>query len=171
MPDSDIRILLNHTKWDSNELLLRLTNENRAEFMANAKVSNPFANVEGIPVAPEQQEQNITCANCLQDMMQKVHFMASSDLYVHLFVPCFIIIKDSSGLRLRCAHELCTDCYRAYLTKEIMNENATESIYCPSENCNKIVDSDFIMQLITDENVRLKYKYLMANNFVQVNYF
>lgn len=50
-----------------------------------------------------------------------------------------------------------------------MDDDARELIYCPAENCNKVVDIDFISQEITDPNVREKYKLLMANSFVQVS--
>lgn len=77
-------------------------------------------------------------------------------------------MKNSIGLR--CHHKCCTDCYREYLTKAIMDDGATESIYCPAEGCNKVVDSDFITHVITDPDVRQKYKRLMMNNFVQVRF-
>lgn len=86
MPDSAIRILLNHTKWDKEDLLLRLTHENRAEFIANANIFNPFENVDGPELLPEQNPQNFSCAICLGDTAQEVHFMALSDLHVNLFV-------------------------------------------------------------------------------------
>lgn len=77
-------------------------------------------------------------------------------------------LKDPIGLR--CAHECCTECYREYLTDEIRDEYTTEMIYCPAKDCHQIVDSDFVMRVITDEDVQLKYRYLMANSFVQVSY-
>lgn len=77
-------------------------------------------------------------------------------------------MKESIGLR--CAHKFCTECYRGYLAEEIMGVNATERIYCAAGNCDKIVDSDFIMKFIIDADVRQMYKYLMANSFVQVRF-
>lgn len=78
----------------------------------------------------------------------------------------YFLVKDFVGLQ--CGHQYCTDCYRKYLTNEIMEEGATDLICCPAKNCNKIVRFDFIMQLILDEQVREKYHDSMINNFVQV---
>lgn len=52
-----------------------------------------------------------------------------------------------------------------------MDENATDLIRCPVENCDRIVDSNFIMQLVSDADARQKYQYLIVDNFVQVNRF
>lgn len=79
----------------------------------------------------------------------------------------YILIKDSVGLK--CGHSYCTDCCREYLTSKIMEENATNLICCPDQNCEKIVHTDIIMQVVSDANVSQKYQSLMINNFVQVN--
>lgn len=93
MPDSDVRILLNFTKWNKDELLLRLTNENRDEFIANAQVANPFANVDDHhPSVPELNQQNVMCAICLRETVQEVRFMTFSELHVKLLVRFFSIL-------------------------------------------------------------------------------
>lgn len=79
----------------------------------------------------------------------------------------FNVIKGTVGLG--CGHEYCVGCCRQFLTNKIMDENATESIYCSVESCAKIVGSDFIMQVITDANVRQKYQHLMVDSFVKVS--
>lgn len=71
MPDSDVRILLNHIKWNKNELLIRLTDENRDAFVANILIANPFANDENVSEAPKQQ--SVTCAICSMNLNQKVY--------------------------------------------------------------------------------------------------
>lgn len=80
----------------------------------------------------------------------------------------FYSIKDS--VRLGCNHEYCTSCYCFYVTTEITKKNATESIYCSVRDCDKIIDGDAIMQVITPD-VRQKYQQLMANSFVKVGNF
>lgn len=67
-----------------------------------------------------------------------------------------------------CGHKYCEDCWREYLTLKITDEGAVESIQCPTGKCAIIVDDDFIMQLISDENFRQRYQHLITNNFVQV---
>lgn len=72
-------------------------------------------------------------------------------------------------LGLDCGHEYCESCWRQYLTMKITDEGAAECIQCPTGKCGIIVDDDFIMKLITDENVRQKYQRLITNSFVQVS--
>lgn len=81
MPDSDVRILLNFKKWNKDELLLLLTQENRGELFANANIPNPFENVDDVEFLPQEHPQNILCPMCLQDTAQEVNFGALSDLY------------------------------------------------------------------------------------------
>lgn len=78
-----------------------------------------------------------------------------------------IFLKVSIGLG--CGHAYCPGCIREYLINEIMDENATESIYCSVGKCDKIVGSDFVMQVVTDADVRRKYQHLMRDSFVQVS--
>lgn len=75
MPDSNIRILLNHMGWEKNELLIRLTAENRDEFIAEVNIANPFVQDEN-PIPQQQNPQNTECAYCLWDMDQRVCLVA-----------------------------------------------------------------------------------------------
>lgn len=84
-----------------------------------------------------------------------------------MFFFIFCLIKDIVGLA--CGHECCDGCFCKYVTEKITDENAAELICCPAENCDKIVDSDLIMQMISDVNVRQMYQHLWANSFVQVS--
>lgn len=71
-------------------------------------------------------------------------------------------------LGLGCGHEYCEQCWCQYLTTKIMDEGAAESIRCPTEGCEIIVDDITIMRMISDDNVRKKYQHLITNSFVQV---
>lgn len=51
----------------------------------------------------------------------------------------------------------------------IMDTVAIESVKCPSQNCNAIVGDEFIVKLITAQNVQQKYKQIITNNFVLVS--
>lgn len=81
MPDSDVRILLNFKNWNKDELLLLLTQENRAELFANANIPNPFENVDDPELLPQEHPQNIICPMCLQDTVQEVNFEALFDFH------------------------------------------------------------------------------------------
>lgn len=72
MPATIIRILLSHTKWDKDELLSKLTDENRDKFFAKANVTDPFDNKT---VVEKSSEQNVTCGICYVDFSPKVHSM------------------------------------------------------------------------------------------------
>lgn len=69
MPATTIRILLSHTKWDKDELLSKLTDENRCEFFAKANVIDPSVNTAVVEKLPPQ---NVTCGICLTEFLQKV---------------------------------------------------------------------------------------------------
>ncbi|XP_055297193.1 E3 ubiquitin-protein ligase ariadne-1-like [Sitodiplosis mosellana] len=136
------RILLSHTKWDKQELLDRLTDENRDEFFKVAHVQNPFK------VQPKKRptRKQLTCSICFSDFSQ----------------------LDIVGLG--CDHEYCKDCWRQYLTIKISDDGHAESICCPATKCGIAVDDVTVMQLVSDENTRQKYQHLMTNSFVEHNH-
>lgn len=110
----------------------------------------------------------IWCINLYDCVGQSISLLAIFCNFKYDFSVFFCFKQDS--VDLGCGHGLCTDCCRSYLTTKIMDENATETIQCPVENCGKIVDSDFIMRVLTHANARQKFQRLMVNSFVQVSY-
>lgn len=168
MPTTTIRILLGHTKWDKDELLSKLTDENRSEFFARANVTDPF---EDQTLPANTSEQNVTCGICFMDFQQKVTFNGIFHEFFILIVVDNLHTKthsmqDATGLG--CGHKYCEECWRQYLTIKITDEGAAESIQCPTGKCGIIVDDDFILRIISDENVCQRYQHLMTNSFVQV---
>lgn len=79
---------------------------------------------------------------------------------------CFSLITQEI-VGLGCSHEFCEDCWCQYLTIKIADGDA-DSICCPAEKCDVIVDDVKIMQLVADEKIKQKYQHLMTNSFVQV---
>ena len=64
---------------------------------------------------------------------------------------CDICCEDEPGLEtyaMKCGHRYCVDCYRQYLAQKIKDEGEAARIQCPSNGCNRIVDSKSIDLLI-----------------------
>lgn len=69
---------------------------------------------------------------------------------------------------LECGHSFCRMCWNQYLTMKIVDEGRSQQLVCMKPRCNVAVNDDMILDIITDDEVRLKYKYFMTKNFVQV---
>lgn len=71
LPPTTIRILLSHTKWDTDELLSKLTEnaENRADFFARANVTDPMTKK---PAVRKSSRKRIECSICFTECIQKV---------------------------------------------------------------------------------------------------
>lgn len=57
---------------------------------------------------------------------------------------------------LKCGHRYCVGCYRQYLAHKIKNEGEAARIECPTNGCNRIVDSKSLDMLVSAE---LKARY------------
>lgn len=69
MPATTTRILLSHTNWEQQDLLGKLTDENRAEFFQKAHVLDPFAEEEN--KANKSNETN-ECNICFTELAKEV---------------------------------------------------------------------------------------------------
>lgn len=69
MPATTTRILLSHTKWEKQDLLGKLTDDNRDEFFRKAHVLDPFA--DDIPEG-DKSNGSVECNICLTDILQEV---------------------------------------------------------------------------------------------------
>lgn len=69
---------------------------------------------------------------------------------------------------LGCGHSSCRECWRQYLTFQIVDDGKSDSIKCPDTNCGIVVDDGTVMQLLSDENTKQKFQHLMSNSFVEV---
>lgn len=67
LPSTTTRILLSHTKWDKQELLYRLTGDDRDKFFEEAHVQNPFKKK-----VMRRTRSKVTCSICYSDFPKKV---------------------------------------------------------------------------------------------------
>lgn len=166
MSDSVVKTLLSSKKWSEEDLLASLTDKRCDEFIAKVNL-----------LERKYKRQDVACAVCSKDLTQMVcigfwgfcayaHFEKHSKANI-IQLPRLYFVKDS--VASKCGHEYCSDCCGAHLTKKIMDENVYESIDCPVAVCDKIVDIESIVHVITTEDVRQKYEYFMANSFVRVS--
>ncbi|CAL1270431.1 unnamed protein product [Larinioides sclopetarius] len=70
---------------------------------------------------------------------------------------------------LACGHRYCTECWTIYITTKIMDQGEVQSIPCFAVGCDILVDDQTIMNLLADPKVKLKYQYLITNNFIVCN--
>ena len=64
---------------------------------------------------------------------------------------CEICCEDEQGLEtyaMKCGHRYCVDCYTQYLSSKIKDEGEAARIQCPTEGCNRIVDSKSLRLLV-----------------------
>lgn len=76
---------------------------------------------------------------------------------------CGICCEDEPRLEtyaLRCGHRYCVDCYRQYLALKIKDEGEAARIQCPTNGCNRIVDSKSLDMLVSVE-VKARYDGLL----------
>ena len=78
----------------------------------------------------------------------------------------YIVLQSMTGLE--CGHLYCTTCWTEYLTVKIMDEGASQSIQCPTGDCQMLVDDATVLRLVKDARVTLKYQHLITNSFVTV---
>lgn len=166
MPPIITRILLNHTKWEKQELLDRLTADDRDEFFKKAKVTDPFAEVSTDDEKQLQQDETM-CMICFSDSTDQVSVSVSLNIWVKRIKQC-----DLNGLQdmigLSCCHKYCKLCWTQYLTLKIVDEGVVDSIRCPDTDCDIIVDDSTVTQLVSSET-KQKYQHLITNSFVQVS--
>lgn len=64
---------------------------------------------------------------------------------------CFEMGPGLESYAMKCGHRYCVGCYRQYLCQKIMDEGEAARIQCPTEKCNRIVDSKSLNLLVTAE--------------------
>ena len=65
---------------------------------------------------------------------------------------------DASMTSLECGHAYCNTCWSEYLTTKIMDEGASQTIACPTNDCDILVDDKIVYRLIASSDVILKYQ-------------
>lgn len=78
------RILLSHTKWDKQELLDRLTADDRDTFFKVAHVQNPFTKTP----SKRATRKKLTCSICFSEFSQIVSINSS---HTHCLCACVCV--------------------------------------------------------------------------------
>ncbi|XP_031626531.1 potential E3 ubiquitin-protein ligase ariadne-1-like [Contarinia nasturtii] len=141
MPATATRILLSHTKWQKEELLVKLTADDSDEFFKKAHVLNPFAEDNSPKAVSNVHECNI----CLTELPQ------------------------DAIVGLTCGHKSCKDCFGQYLTYKVVDDGKADSISCTDTKCRIVVDDLTIIKFLTTDKAKQMYQHLMATSFVEYN--
>lgn len=148
LPRSTIRNLLNHFKWDKEELKAQYFEGTEETFFGRAKILNLFNKPKEI-FKPNVQDSGTADCNV-----------------------CFISYPRNSIMTgLECGHMFCKKCWDEYLTIKIMNDGHAQFIECPAYGCDILIDDVTVIKLLTDPAVKVKYQQLIANNFVECSRF
>ena len=140
LPSSIIKLLLHYFKWNKQRLLEKFYEMNHEEFFQQAKIINPFS-----PKSSATNESTGLCLICYSD--------DEKDLF-----------------NLECKHTFCNDCWKSYLTNQIINEGHAQNIVCPDSQCEILIDDETISKFL-DDNPSAKHIYtkIILNAYVDNN--
>ncbi|GBM64165.1 E3 ubiquitin-protein ligase ARIH1 [Araneus ventricosus] len=144
IPPTITRILLNHFNWDTEKLYERYYDGDPDNLFKAAHVVNPITALS---------RSKVKSANKNNEFCE----------------ICFRKIPFSLMTSLACGHRYCTECWTIYITTKIMDQGEVQSIPCFAVGCDILVDDQTIMNLLVDPKVKLKYQYLITNNFIVCN--
>lgn len=117
-PSETTAILLRHNRWNK-ERLIESYMDNERRVLERAGMGYGSAEVPQIKCVP-----GFVCEICYEESPKLKTFA------------------------MRCGHRFCVDCYRQYLNQKIRGEGEAARIECPGDDCNKIVDSRSLDQLV-----------------------
>lgn len=140
IPTTTTKRFLNHCEWDRNVLINKYY-ENQAELIEQSGIIPITPVVRGIP----GDSLEIDCQICFNTVnLQEL--------------SCF-----------DCYHVYCQDCWRHYINEQVNGEVFIDSIKCIQTDCHFTVADDVILNLISDESTRNRYKQAITKNFVAFN--
>lgn len=151
IPFATARILLTHFKWDKEKLLERYYTTDQEKLFQEAHVINPHRTR---PMSLRVKNSSSSGSSMLQTECG----------------ICLIQVQHDILTGLQCGHRFCQLCWNEYLMTKILNENTGQNIFCPSTNCDILVDENFVIKVLQDSNVRSRYHKLIADSFVQSNH-
>lgn len=144
-PSESTAILLRHLRWNKERLI-------------EAYMDKPEQVLENAGLGPDRGQ-------------------APKTRVIKGFI-CDICCEDAPGLEtyaLKCGHRYCVGCYRRYLAQKIKDEGEASRIECPTNGCNRIVDSKSLDLLIAAElksrcvcNVERRHQFLTCTYRYQV---
>jgi len=139
---TEIRLLLNHCKWDKELLMERL-------------YSGP------------NEKRKLFAASKLSERKQK----KSANIRRGEFTECEICYDNELTtlmVCLPCGHIFCKECVKLTLKESIM-VNRNQVTPCPCYGCDEIIEDDLVMNILTDKTVRATYLRLVTDCYVQTN--
>jgi Zinc finger, C3HC4 type (RING finger) len=86
---------------------------------------------------------------------------------------CFDILNPGEVEKFPCNHRICLDCLRDYITTMIRDEGGMihSAIKCPGHDCAFDLEDNMILGMITDQDIKRRYQWIIANSFVKVSLF
>lgn len=190
MPASVVRIALSQYDWDKWKMLETFY-DNQVKFFEKINVSNPFQEVATTSIAGKSAKK-VECLTCYDEFPLSVSWtifinvLNTIEYDVELRKKCCNVthcvlatqktlittcceIYFQAIASLSCNHMFCKDCWSQYLTVKI-NEGA-ELISCQNLKCNIFVDDPTVAELLTDDQIKERYKRWITNSFVLVHIF
>jgi ariadne-1 len=83
---------------------------------------------------------------------------------------CFESINPNDVQKFPCNHRTCLECLRDYLITTIRDAGGMiyTAIKCPGYACAFELEDSTILSMIADQDLRLRYQWIIANSFVKV---
>lgn len=136
------RCLLNHYKWDKEQLLDDYYNSQDLNvFFQSIGVENPtIIDKDAATYAPNSPDCGI----------------------------CFTLLSETKSTNLLCGHQFCANCWCQYITVKILDDGEGNMIKCPDPDCKMLIDDEAIMELVST-NVKERFQMLMTNTFIMSN--
>lgn len=142
LPKASVRLLLNQFSWDKDRLFENFWSGNLSDQLESLES-------DGNESSRSNSKKTSTCGICYSKMFASKFKMTG----------------------LKCGHSYCNECWVQYLRGKIMDDGLSQTIPCPTNECNILVDDQMVLDLVTDPEVRLRYQILMANIFVESSKF
>jgi len=137
---TQLRILLNKFNWDKELLLEKF-------YLGDTEQESLFKEAHIVykkePPQNAVEEDTAECEICMADYTTKLM------------------------IGLDCGHKFCKSCWTNFLKGKIIDEGQSQTISCPSYECDILVDDELVMNLIQDKQVKERYQYLITDGFVQ----
>ena len=173
IPSATARTLLAHFRWDKEKLLERYYSGDQETLFKEAHVVCPLQRS-----SPTTEQTNSAASvapkkDSRPDFKSYLKQGSSSSRYLSASTCeiCFNDLSSDSLTGMECGHVFCQECWDEYLKMKILEENTVQHIFCPSMECDILVDDKFVLSIITDVDIRLRYSKLIADGFVQSNRF
>lgn len=145
IPIPTTKTLLAYFKWDKEKLLDRFFDGDQEKIFTDSHILNPLRRDHKSKSKIPQKARVEVCEICFDSVNP----------------------KHMTGVG--CEHKFCYNCWNEYLTTQIIDEGAAETIACAGHNCPILMDDETVLQLVRDSKVKSRYQQVIVNNFVLCN--